>query len=266
MRDDGKFSVLGIDIAAVDYESAVEAVIDAAHDRRHLSVSALAVHGVMTGVDDPVQRHRLNSLDLVVPDGQPVRWALRLLHRVRLVDRVYGPTLTLRICEAASAQGVSIFLYGSMPDVLNRLESNLTERFPSLEIAGRLPSLFRAASSHEQQAIAERIVESGASICFVGLGCPRQETFAYEHRDLLPMPVIAVGAAFDFHAGLLDQAPPWMREWGLEWLFRLRKEPRRLWRRYVYLNPRYLIHVGAQRAGREYPRSGTPPVVADRPG
>lgn len=250
MRDEGRHPVAGVAIDAVDYDVALSRILDAARDRRFLGVSALAVHGVMTGHDDPEHRARLSALDLVVPDGQPVRWALNALHGTDLGDRVYGPELTLRVCDAAAAAGLPVYLYGSTPEVLHDLEANLRTRFPALSIAGSRPSLFRPASEAEQRQIAAEIVASGSRICLVGLGCPRQEVFVYEHRDLLPMPTLAVGAAFDFHAGRLAQAPRWMQDRGLEWLYRLAREPRRLARRYLVLNPRFVLAVAAQRLGR----------------
>ena len=198
---------------------------------------------------DPVHQFRLNHLDLVVPDGQPVRWALKLLHGVRLPDRVYGPTLTQKVCEAAAARGLSVFFYGSRPPVLEALARNLQARIPGLRLAGTEPSRFRCLSDREQLELAERIRRSGASIVFVGLGCPRQEVWVYELGHLLSLPLIAVGAAFDFHAGMLPQAPPRWQRVGLEWLFRLACEPRRLWRRYLYLNPAYVGLVLMQALG-----------------
>jgi exopolysaccharide biosynthesis WecB/TagA/CpsF family protein len=242
----GKRNVLGVQISAVDYEAAVATIIAAAEKRECLTVSALAVHGVMTGVLDPSHQFRLNHLDLVVPDGQPVRWALRLLHGVRLSDRVYGPTLTQKVCEAAATRDLSVFFYGSRPTVIAALTENLKARIPGLRIAGSEPSCFRHLSDREQLQLADRIRSSGASIVFVGLGCPRQEVWVYEMGHLVSSPLIAVGAAFDFHAGTLRQAPPSWQRVGLEWLFRLACEPRRLWRRYLSLNPRYVRLVTMQ--------------------
>lgn len=249
MIDRGKHNVLGVLVDAIDYEGAVARVVEAAEARRPLAVSALAVHGVMTGVLDATHRYRLNHLDLVVPDGQPVRWALNRLHRAGLADRVYGPNLMLAVCEQAAARGLPIYLYGSSGEVLTALSANLHERFPRLTISGADPSLFRRTSEDEKRAIAARITASGAAIVFVGLGCPRQEVWAYEYREQLSQPVLAVGAAFDFHAGLLPQAPDWMQSAGLEWAFRLLKEPSRLWRRYLLYNPAFLFLLGLQLTG-----------------
>jgi N-acetylglucosaminyldiphosphoundecaprenol N-acetyl-beta-D-mannosaminyltransferase len=247
--DAGKRNVVGVMVDAIDYEAVVERIIGAAHERRSMSVSALAVHGVMTGVLDPAHRYRLNHLDLVVPDGQPVRWALNGLYKTRLTDRVYGPTLTLKLCETAAAESLPVYFYGSQPNVLYELSRNLCERFPNLKIAGSQPSRFRPLSASEKLEVAQSIVDSGAQLTFVGLGCPRQEVWAYEYRDLLPMPIIAVGAAFDFHAQTLPQAPEHLQRAGLEWFYRLAREPRRLWRRYLLLNPYFswLIFLQAAR-------------------
>ena len=249
MIDRGARNLLGVLLNAVDYEAAVDQIIAAARDRRGFAVTALAVHGVMCGALDPEQRYRLNAFDLRVPDGQPVRWGLNLLQGTRLADRVYGPTLMLRICERAAKEGLPIFLYGSRMEVLEPLRERLCRRFPGLQVAGLQPSRFRRVDAAEQREIARSIVDSGARITFVGLGCPRQEVWAYENRPLIPMPLIAVGAAFDFHAGGVRQAPPALQRAGLEWLFRLTLEPRRLWRRYLLLNPYYLLLLGLQATG-----------------
>lgn len=262
MIDRGRRNVLGVEISAVDLEAAAERIVAAARERRPLAVSALAVHGVMTGVLDAEHRHRLNHLDLVVPDGQPVRWALNLLHRSRLPERVYGPDLMLAVCRRAAAGNLPVFLYGSRGEVLADLADGLLRRFPELRIAGTRPSSFRPLPVAERRRIAEEITASGAAITFVGLGCPRQEVWVYEQRPMLSMPLLAVGAAFDFHAGRLPQAPPAMQRAGLEWLYRLTREPARLWRRYLLLNPAYiaLLLLQATRLRRFDPRDTAPPA------
>lgn len=246
MINRGKHNLLGILIDAVDYEAAVERVLDAAREGRGAAVSALAVHGVMTGALDPIHRYRLNRFDLIVPDGQPVRWALNLMYGIRLEDRVYGPELTLRVCQRAAEEQVPVFFYGSTEPVLDRMQSNLVERFPTLQIAGVEASKFRRLTQSEAMDLSTRIRQSGAAIVFAGLGCPRQETWAYEFRDLLSMPILAVGAAFPFIAGELRQAPPRLQRIGMEWFFRLCTEPKRLWRRYAFLNPAYVALVVMQ--------------------
>jgi N-acetylglucosaminyldiphosphoundecaprenol N-acetyl-beta-D-mannosaminyltransferase len=263
MIDHGKRSVLGILVSVVDYEAATEQVVEAAHHRRSLALTALAVHGVMSGVLDPTLGARLNSFDLVTPDGQPVRWGLNLLHRTRLRERVYGPTLTLRVLERCADKGLPVYLYGSTETTLARLVASLEAAFPALKIAGAEPSKFRMAEPGEDVEIANRIRSSGARLVLVGLGCPRQEVFAYAMRPLLDMPLLAVGAAFDYHAGVLRKPPAWVQRRGLEWLWRLSLEPRRLWRRYVLLNPAYLARLVAQKV--KLWRVEPPAPAADRP-
>jgi exopolysaccharide biosynthesis WecB/TagA/CpsF family protein len=243
----GKRNVLGVLVDAVDYEAATDRAMSAARDGRPMALTALAVHGVMTGVQDPAHNARLNSFDLVTPDGQPVRWALNLLHGTGLADRVYGPTLTLRVLERCAAEGLPVYLYGSTDETLARLVPALHEMLPALKIAGMEASKFRAVRPGEDAEIASRIVASGARLVLVGLGCPRQEVFAYAMRPLLDMPLLAVGAAFDYHAGQLRRPPAWMQRYALEWLWRLGLEPGRLWRRYLLLNPAYLARLAAQK-------------------
>ncbi|GLY07281.1 MULTISPECIES: WecB/TagA/CpsF family glycosyltransferase [Actinoplanes] len=245
----GKQNVLGVLVDATDYATATAQIIEAAREQRPFAVTALAVHGVMTGVQDPAHNARLNSFDLVTPDGQPVRWALNLLHGAGLTDRVYGPQLTLQVVEQAAAEGLPVYLYGSTQPVLDKLVPALIAMFPALKIAGVEASKFRSSQPGEPEQIAERIKDSGARIVLVGLGCPRQEIFTYAMRPHLDMPLLAVGAAFDYHAGLLKNPPAWMQRFALEWLWRLGLEPKRLWKRYVLLNPAYLSRLFAQKLG-----------------
>lgn len=263
MIKQGKLNVLGVLVDAVDYEAATSRVISAARDGRPLALTALAVHGVMTGVQDPAHNARLNSFDVVTPDGQPVRWAMNLLHGAGLADRVYGPTLALQVLGRCAAEGLPIYLYGSTDDTLARLVPALQGMFPDLKVAGAEASKFRAARPGEDVEIASRITASGARLVLVGLGCPRQEVFAYAMRPLLAMPVLAVGAAFDYHAGQLRRPPAWMQRYGLEWLWRLGLEPGRLWRRYLLLNPAYLARLAAQRTGLW--RATPPGPTTERP-
>ena len=249
MIDRGKCPVLGVGVDVIDYEAAVQAICQAAHEKRPYSVTALAVHGVITGALDATHRYRLAQFDLVTPDGQPVRWALKFLHNETLADRVYGPTLMSQICARAAREGLSIFLFGSRKSTLELLSNNLKRQFLDLRIAGMEPSRFRQLDYREANVLARRIASTRPDIVFVGLGCPRQEIWTFENVKQLSCPVIAVGAAFDFQAGLLRQAPEWMQRRGLEWLFRLAAEPRRLWRRYALLNPLYLALITAQRIG-----------------
>lgn len=246
MIDHGKKNLLGVEIDAVDYEAATERFLAAASQSIRYNTTALAVHGVMTGVQDIAHRYRLNQFDMIVPDGMPVRWGLNLLYRTKLPDRVYGPNLMLKICQGAAERKLPIFLFGTDQKTLDLLQVRLKEKFPGLLIAGAEPSQFRKLTDIEADDLATRIRDSGAKMTFAGLGCPRQEIWAFEMGSKIHMPVFAVGAAFPFHAGTLPQAPRWMQNGGLEWLYRLLSEPKRLWRRYLYLNPAYVFLLAMQ--------------------
>ena len=260
--DAGKHSVLGVLVDALDYDAAVGKVLRAARERRGFALTALAVHGVMTGVHDRAHNARLNALDVVTPDGQPVRWALNILYGLKLRDWVSGPELVQRVLHRASAEGLTVYLYGSTPQTLARLTVALARSFPGLRIAGTEASKFRIARPDEEKAIAERIRRSGARLVLVGLGCPRQEAFVCAMRPLLDLPLLAVGAAFDFHSGRLRPAPPWMQRSGLAWLWRLGQEPGRLWRRYLVFNIEYLFLLTAQKTGVWRPN---PPIPTRQP-
>jgi N-acetylglucosaminyldiphosphoundecaprenol N-acetyl-beta-D-mannosaminyltransferase len=247
--DLGKRSVLGVEVSVIDYEAAVERIVAAAKDGRPFAATSQPVHGIMIGARDSEHRYRLNKYDVLTPDGQPVRWALNLLHRVGLRERVYGPTLMLALCERLAKEGLPIYLFGSRQETIDLLSANLRKQFPSLKVAGSQPGRFKVLSSVEREEIVRTIRGSGAALVFVGLGCPRQEIWAYENRDALSMPAVCVGAAFDFHAGTVSQAPPKLQRAGLEWAYRLAREPRRLWRRYVLLNPIYVAMIAAQAIG-----------------
>jgi N-acetylglucosaminyldiphosphoundecaprenol N-acetyl-beta-D-mannosaminyltransferase len=245
--DAGKHNLIGVLVDGVDYDSAVERILGAARSRRPYGVTALAVHGLVEATRDPELRYRINHLELVTPDGQPVRWALNGLHDLGLGERCYGPTLMLRLCEAAVPADLPVFLYGSEAHVLEALAERLLESFPGLRIAGTAPSRFTTVSSSTLDEIAEAIRSSGAAITFVGIGCPRQEVFVYEMRHRLSMPVVAVGAAFEYHAGLTVEPPAWVQRAGLQWLWRLASDPRRLWRRYLSTNPAFVLGALRQR-------------------
>jgi exopolysaccharide biosynthesis WecB/TagA/CpsF family protein len=189
----------------------------------------------MAAVRDAQLRAHVNRFDLVSPDGQPVRWAMNYLHRTGLKERVYGPELMLRLCARAAAEGVSIYLYGSTPEVLGALQRNLSARFPQLQFAGAESPPFRSEWREPDAEAARRINASGAGLVFIGLSCPKQDWFAAVHRSDIQAVQVCVGAAFDFLAGTKRMAPAWMQRRGLEWVFRLIQEPRRM-------GPRYLIN------------------------
>ncbi|SFQ09732.1 WecB/TagA/CpsF family glycosyltransferase [Tranquillimonas alkanivorans] len=243
-------SIIDVPVSIVDYAHAVDHVMWSARRREPLLVTALAVHGVVEARSKADVLRAISAFDLVTPDGQPVRMALNLLHGASLSDRVYGPALMLRICRAAAEAGLPIYLYGSTADVISSLASRLVDNVPGLLVAGAEPSIFRPLDAEESADLGARIRASGAALVFIGLGCPRQERFAFDHRDVIGLPQICVGAAFDFHAGSKRQAPSWMQDHALEWLFRLSQEPRRLLRRYAVTNTVFLIALVRQWAGR----------------
>lgn len=233
-------NILGINISEVDRKLACQVVTQAALNKTPLTVSALATHGIMTGVSDPVHGQRLNSLDMLMPDGQPVRWALNLLHGSKLTDRAYGPDLMRDVCTELSNYRARVFLFGSTEQTLNALAENLVLLYPGLEIAGCLPSQFRQGTREEFIGILRSIEETSPDVCFVGLGCPRQETFVYEASPLIKCPLIAVGAAFDFLSGNDAEPPELVQRLGLQWIHRLFRSPRRLAHRYLVLGPAFL--------------------------
>lgn len=241
-----KVSVFGIGLSVVDYSQACEELISAARENRSFAMTALATHGLMESATDPDIGRHVNQIDLVTPDGQPVRWAMNLLYGVGLPDRVCGPDLTRWVCEAAAKEGIGIYLFGSTTETVNILSGKLCEMFPGLIISGLQADRFREATPEEDREDIRRINQSGAGIVLVGRGCPRQERWVAEHRGKINAGMMAVGAAFDYFTGSLERAPRWMQKAGLEWCFRLMQEPRRLFRRYLVTNSLFLFHLSCE--------------------
>lgn len=239
-----KVDLFGVGITVTTYDDATERIMAAARTRNSYAVSALAVHGLMEAVDDPSFRELVNGIDLVTPDGQPVRWAMNTLHRTELDDRVYGPDLTWRVIEAAAIEGIGIYLYGSTPETCERFSAEITRRCPNAIVADVQPDRFRDATPEEDAADVARINASGAGVVLVGRGCPRQERWVAEHQGRVDAAMLAVGAAFDYGAGTLASPPGWMQRAGLQWLYRLLQEPGRLWRRYLITNSKFLLNFG----------------------
>jgi N-acetylglucosaminyldiphosphoundecaprenol N-acetyl-beta-D-mannosaminyltransferase len=235
-----KKPLFDIDYAIVDYNLAAESIIQMAARRQSFGVSALAVHGLVTAAKDCRVGNAVRSIDMVVPDGQPVRWALNLLHRAGMQDRVYGPTLTLHVLNKANEMGLSIFLFGSTKQTLDLLTKFIHNNYSNVRLAGIHVDRFRDATLEEDREDILKINQSGAHIVLVGRGCPRQEIWVADHLGRVNAAMMAVGAAFDFHAGTLSQAPHWMQKCGLEWFFRLLMEPRRLWKRYLTTNSYFI--------------------------
>jgi N-acetylglucosaminyldiphosphoundecaprenol N-acetyl-beta-D-mannosaminyltransferase len=233
--------VLGIPLALTDYEHTLDWIDAAVEARTRAYVCVAAVHTVMACQEDEQLRAAVLGADFTVPDGQPLVWALRASGHP-LGDRVYGPELMDRACARAARSGQRFFLYGGRNQgALAELARLLRLRYPGLRIVGGYAPPFRDLTDAEEGAIAADITRSGADVVWVGIGVPKQEKWMARMRDRLQAPVlIGVGAAFDFHAGIVPQAPPLMQRLGLEWVYRLRQEPRRLWRRYLRYNPRFV--------------------------
>ena len=243
--------LLGVRFALADYEGALRRIDEmvAAGDRGYFCCTS--VHGLIESDGDPELAAALNGAELNLPDGMPVVWALNLLSDGRpLRDRVYGPTLMERACERAAESVQSIYLYGGHDDgALRELKTALRRRSPSIEIAGSWSPPHRELSPEEDRDAAERIEESGAAIVWCGISTPRQEKWVARIRPLISAPVmISVGAALDFLAGRASQAPSWMQRRGLEWAYRLSREPRRLGPRYLRSNPAFVAAVARQYA------------------
>lgn len=235
-----KYPLFGVNYAATDYEDASTILVASARRKTSYTFSALAVHGLVEAYYQPDFLNTVNSIDMVVPDGQPVRWALNSFYDLHLKDRVYGPDLTLHVLKKANLEKLKIYLYGSTSATLEKLTAFITTNYPDLGVCGMHSDRFREATEEEDFADIEKINKSGAHIVLVGRGCPRQERWVNAHKGKINAVMMAVGAAFDFHAGLVKQAPAWMQRNGLEWLFRFIQEPGRLWKRYLVTNSAFI--------------------------
>jgi N-acetylglucosaminyldiphosphoundecaprenol N-acetyl-beta-D-mannosaminyltransferase len=238
-----RVDVLGVGISAVDMTMAREEITRWIEAREPHYVCVTGVHGVMESQRDPELLTIHNSSGLTTPDGMPMVWAGRRAGAAWM-SRVYGPDLMLSVLERAAERGWKSFLYGGKEGVPEMLAARLVERFPALEIAGMHAPPFRPITPAEDDEIVARINATGAELVWVGLSTPKQERWMAAHVGRLEAPaLLGVGAAFDFHAGRVQQAPPWMQERGLEWMYRLAKEPRRLWKRYLQNNPAFVARI-----------------------
>jgi N-acetylglucosaminyldiphosphoundecaprenol N-acetyl-beta-D-mannosaminyltransferase len=242
-------AVLGVPLALTTYEGAIAWIEQAVADGHRGYVCVAATHTVMACQEDRELREAVLGADFTVPDGQPLVWALDALGHP-LPSRVYGPTLMDRACARAAETGQRLYLYGGRNQgALAQLARNLRLRHEGLQIVGGYVPPFRELTPDEEAAVAADIERCRADVVWVGIGVPKQEKWMARMRPGLSAPVlVGVGAAFDFHAGLIPQAPEWMQRIGLEWVFRLAQEPRRLWRRYLRYNPRFVAGFARQYA------------------
>jgi N-acetylglucosaminyldiphosphoundecaprenol N-acetyl-beta-D-mannosaminyltransferase len=243
----GSRRILGMRVDGLRTSLAANGILELAEAGAGGMVCVATVHMVMEAFDAPDFQRSVNAADLVTPDGVPLVWSLRKLG-LRETRRVYGPTLMRLVCRRAEECGLPVGLYGGSPEVLERLQGRLIERYPLLRVAFSASPPFRPQTELEDASTVQAIEASGVRILFVGLGCPKQERWMAAHREALPCVMLGVGAAFDFLAGSKRQAPGWLQRAGLEWLFRLASEPRRLWRRYLIQNPRFMLHFARQLA------------------
>jgi len=245
--------ILGMRLDATSYPDAVERILGWARAGESRYLCAASVNNVMEAHDSRAFLRIMNGADLVTPDGMPLVWGLRMLG-AREATRVYGPDLTPVALAAAQREGIPVGFYGASEGTLERLFTVVRRRYPTLQIAYAFAPPFRPLTASEDAAVVGAIRESGARILFVGLSTPKQERWMAAHRGSIPAVMLGVGAAFDFLAGVKPQAPAWMQNSGLEWLFRLATEPRRLFWRYLKHNPRFaalfawqLLHVSKER-------------------
>lgn len=240
--------VLGVRFHATTYADATARVLHWARQGASRTVYCSNTHSTIEAQDDPSFRDLLNRADLNTPDGVPIGWAMR--HQGADAPRVYGPELSLHVFRAAAEHGIPVAFYGSTPETLDRLAARLPALAPGLDVRAMVSPPFRPLTDAEDAAYIDKVASSGARILFVGLGCPRQERWCDAHRGRIPAVMLAVGAAFDFHAGQVRQAPPLVQRMGLEWAFRLAMEPHRLWGRYTRVVPRFLVGYVQQALGR----------------
>ena len=246
-------NILGVGVSALNLETAAQTVVRALEKRTKGYICVTGVHGVSEAQKEPAFRQVLNQAFLNTPDGMPMVWMGRL-QGFTTIDRVYGPDLMLRLCELSVSRGFGHFFYGGQPGVPEKLHSRLKTRFPGLRVVGTFSPPFRALTASEEDELRCLVDRLKPDVFWVGLSTPKQERFMSQYWQTLNATMfIGVGAAFDFHAGLLRQAPRWMQRSGLEWLFRLGCEPRRLWKRYLKNNPLFVVRAALQLSGlRKY--------------
>ena len=251
-----RYSILGTRVDPTSYRHAVETVARWSGKRASKYVCVATVNQVMEAYDSPEFLSVMNGADLITPDGMPLVWGLRLLGH-KEATRVYGPDLTPILLERAAAEGLPVGFYGGAPEVLERFVQVMRERYPKLQIAYSYSPPFRDLTPEEDQQVVQDINTSGTRILFVGIGNPKQECWMAAHRGKVQAVMLGVGAAFDFLAGAKLQAPRWMMPLGMEWLFRLVTEPRRLWKRYLKQNPRFVVLFALQLLGWKKFRAGS---------
>lgn len=240
-----RVNVLGVGVSAIDMESALSVIREAVEHDRHGYVCVTGVHGVMEAHADPGFQRIQNSSMLTTPDGMPLVWVGRL--GAFRIGRVYGPDLMLKICGISPGLGYRHFFFGGKPGVAQKLKLTMQARFPGLAVVGTYSPPFRRLTPAEEADLFDMVAAANPHFFWVGLSTPKQERFMAEHINRLPVNImVGVGAAFDIHTGGIKDAPTWVKNAGLQWLHRLLQEPKRLWRRYLINNPRFLYQIMLQ--------------------
>jgi N-acetylglucosaminyldiphosphoundecaprenol N-acetyl-beta-D-mannosaminyltransferase len=237
--------VLGASIDALSWDEALEKIVTWGARRESRYVCICNVHSVVTTTRDQSFRHVVNDADMATPDGAPIAWSLRCFGFSDQV-RINGPDLMWKYLAEAERLGQKVFFYGSSESTLGKLSAVLAVRFPALQIAGMHSPPYRELTPEEDEQEIAMINDSGANIVFVGLGCPKQEKWMAGHRGRIRAVMVGVGAAFDYHSGVIKRAPAWWQRNGLEWLYRLCSEPKRLMKRYMVTNTLFIIGISRQ--------------------
>lgn len=244
-----RVNVLGVGISAINLRSAGDAITAALESRSKGYICVTGVHGVCEAQTDPAFKDILNQSFLTTPDGMPMVWCGWKEGRKEM-DRVYGPDLMLQVFEEGVASGVKHYFYGGREGVADMLKEKLEARFPGVKIVGTYCPPFRSLTPEERSALQNEVRQLQPDIIWVGLSTPKQERFMAEYLPLLDTTLMfGVGAAFDFHAGMVPQAPRWIQRAGMEWFYRLTKEPKRLWKRYLINNPLFIGRILLQWTG-----------------
>jgi N-acetylglucosaminyldiphosphoundecaprenol N-acetyl-beta-D-mannosaminyltransferase len=238
-------SVIGCPVTALPFDAQINLIIKWASTRMSKYVCVANVHMLMEAHTDPTFASILETADLVTPDGMPLVWLMKLTG-VPHQDRVAGMDIFLALCKQASAKNISVLFLGSKPEILGRMQERISQEFPDLQVADMLPLPFRPLTLEEDEAMVQKINESGARLVLVSLGCPKQELWMSQHRGKVDAVMLGLGGAFPVYAGIHKWAPNWVRMAGLEWLYRLLQEPRRLWRRYLATIPPFLYLASKQ--------------------
>ncbi len=244
-----RYRVVSLDVDVVSHRSAVERVVSLARAGRGSYVCFGTVHMIMESVDSPEFGQRVNAADMIVPDGMPTVWMQRL-QKAENPERVRANDLMMMLIDEAERTGLKVGFYGGKQEVIDAILARARREHPKLEIAYAFSPPFRPLTAAEDDEITAEIRASGTQILFMGLGCPKQENWMSEHKNKLSCVMLGVGASFDFYAGNVKESPAWLGRLGLEWAYRLTQEPKRLWRRYLVLNPRFLWRAVRQVAKR----------------